>query len=118
MLVFENQLEWKIKMENELTQEEQNKIFRQVADTHIDLANSQMEAADLQIVTSGFVYGSTRFAAFSVASEAKDAKQYEASMEAAVEHYTRLFKNMLEENLENYKGSFKEEPRYAHLVKK
>lgn len=105
-------------MDNKLTQEEQNKLFRHIADTHIDLANSQMDAADLQIVTSGFVYGATRFSAFTVASEAKDAKQYNASIDGAVEHYTKLFKNMLEENLENYKSSFKEEPRYAHLVKK
>ena len=103
-----------------LTSEEQNKLFKHIADTHIDLANSQLEAADIHIVSSGFIYGAARFNAFTIASEAKDLKKYNEARKGAVSHYTKLFRTMLEENLDNYAEAFTspEEPRYTHLVKK
>jgi len=103
-----------------LTQEEQNKLFKHIADTHIDLANSQLEGTDIHIASSGFVYGAARFNAFTIASEAKDLKSYNETRKGAVAHYTKMFKNMLEENLDNYKDAFTtpEEPRYSHLVNK
>ena len=103
-----------------LTQEEQNKLFKHIADTHIDLANSQLETADIHIVSSGLVYGAARFNAFTIASESDNLKNYNERRKGAVAHYTKLFQNMLEENLDNYKEAFTtpEEPRYSHLVKK
>ncbi len=103
---------------SELTQEEQNKLFKHIADTHIDLANAQLEAADLHIVSSGFLYGSARFTAFTVANNSKTKQEYEAAIDGAVDHYTNLFKSMLQENIESYKSAFKDNaPRYGHLVK-
>ncbi len=107
-------------MSREMTEEELNKVFIQVADAHIDLANKQLDGLDMHIVSSGLLYGASRFEAFTVASVAKNLQEYEASLEGAVEHYTELFRSMLQENLENYKSSFtqREAPRYEHLMKK
>lgn len=104
-----------------MTREEQNTLFKQVADTHIDSANTQLESMDIHIVSSGFIYGAARFNAFTIASDSKDLKDYNNMRKGAVEHYTEMFKKMLEENLENYKDAFtttpEEKPRYSHLVK-
>jgi len=104
-------------MSNQLTQEEQNKLFKEIADKHIDLANTQLHASGIHLSSTGLLYGAARFTAFTVASTAENKKEYEASLDDAVAHYGNLFKSMLEENLESYKSAFKEEPRYAHLVK-
>lgn len=107
-------------MTNELTEEQQSELFRSIADKHIDLANSQMQDAELTLVTSGFMYGASRFSAFTVASGSKNLEEYEASMNDAIEHYTSLFRGMLEGNLESYKSAFEvveEKPRYTHLMK-
>jgi hypothetical protein len=104
----------------QLTQEEQNKLFKHIADTHIDLANAELEAADIHIVTSGFIYGAARFNAFSIASGAKNLQEYKEIRKEAMAHYTQVFQKMLEENLDNYQSSFteqKEKSPYSHLIK-
>lgn len=104
-------------MSDQLTQEEQNKVFKGIADKHIDLANTQLQASSIHLASSGLLYGAARFSAFTVASAAENKTEYETSLDDAVAHYSNLFRSMLKENLENYKSAFKEEPRYAHLVK-
>ena len=106
-------------MIDNLTEEELNKLFKQIADEHINLANEQLKETDIHLASSGLLYGAARFSAFAAASGVKNRAEYEAALESVVEHYRNLFTNMLTENLENYKSAFseEEEPRYQHLIK-
>ena len=100
-----------------MNDDERNQLFRQIADSFIDTANRHADDADIGIVNSAFLYGVSRFSAFVVASNAKNLERYEADRDAAVGYFTSEFKRMLEENLDNYKSVFKEQPRYTHLMK-
>jgi hypothetical protein len=111
-------------MAKQLTQEEENKLFRKIADAHISLSNTQMNETELHVVTSGALYGAARFTAFYVAYEAEKLTKFEETKAEAIEHYTSLFKTMLEANIESYKESFtpaEETPAapspYNHLMK-
>jgi len=100
-----------------MNDDERNQLFRQIADSFIDVANRHTEDTDNGIVSSALLYGTARFSAFVVASNAKNLERYEADRDAAIEYFTSEFRRMLEENLDNYKSVFKEQPRYAHLMK-
>lgn len=100
-----------------MNDEQRNQLFRQLADSFIDVANNHCDTNDINIVGPAFLYGASRFTAFMVAAGAKELERYEADRDAAVDHFTSEFKRMLEENLDSYKSVFEEQPRYAHLVK-
>ena len=89
-----------------MNDDERNQLFRQIADSFIDVANKHTEDTDSGIVNSAFLYGASRFSAFVVASNAKSLEGYEADRDTAIEYFTSEFKRMLEENLNNYKSVF------------
>lgn len=100
-----------------MNDEERNQLFKQLADSFIDLANHHCDTNDNGIVGPAFMYGASRFTAFMVATHSKELERYEAERDEAVNYFTSEFKRMLEENLDSYKRVFQEQPRYAHLVK-
>lgn len=95
-----------------------NKLFKQIADTYIDVGNQHLENHDSNLVGSAFIYGAARFSAFIVASGSENVGQYKSNRESAIEHFTGQFKQMLEENLTSYESAFKEESKYAKYMKK
>lgn len=99
-----------------MNDDERNQLFRKFADSFIDVANQHCDDADSGIVGSAFLYGAARFSAFVVATKAKELDRYEADCDAALEYFTKEFRRMLEENLDDYKSAFKEQPRYSHLM--
>ncbi len=100
-----------------MTDVEKNQQFRQFADAFIDVANNHIEEADSSFVASSMLYGTSRFCSFVVASGCKNAEELEANTEGAIEFFTNEFKRMLSENLEEYKKTYAEAPRYEHLIK-
>jgi len=101
-----------------MSEVDKNKQFRQYADTFIDVANNHLEETDSSFISSSMLYGTSRFCSFVVASGCDNAEELEANSEGAVEFYTNEFKRMLSENLEEYKKTYAEAPRYEHLIKK
>ena len=89
-----------------------------MADTFIDTANTHCESTDSSEVGSAMLFATSRFSSFVVASHADNKTSYEAEIDNAVEHFTKEFKRMLIENLDQYKTVFDDAPRYEHLVKK
>jgi len=100
-----------------MNDDERNLLFRKIADSFIDVANQYCENADNGIVGSAFLYGAARFSAFLVASESKELSRFESDRNDAIEYFTKEFRRMFEENLDDYKSVFKEQPRYSHLMK-
>ena len=107
-----------IRKEKRMSEVDKNKQFRGFADTFIDVANNHIDEADSSFVSSSMLYGTSRFCSFVVASGCKNAEEFEANMEGAVDFYTKEFKRMLSENLEEYKKTYAEAPRYEHLINK
>ncbi len=103
-----------------MTDEETSKLFRQFADSYIDVGNQLLEEHDLNLVGSSFIYGAARFSSFIVASGSRDLNQYKANRENALNHFVAQFKQMLEENLTSYESAFAEpEPaKYEKYMKK
>ena len=100
-----------------MSDDEINQLYRQIADSFIDVANKHCDNADIGIVGSAFLYGAARFSAFVVASNSKELSRYESDRDEAIEHFSKEFRRMFEENLDDYKSVFKEQSRYSHLMK-
>ena len=89
-----------------MNENEKRKLFTQAADAFIDVANSQCETQDKAMVASAFLYGAARFCSFVVAAEAGTLTKYEADREAGMEHFSKEFKRVLGEHMEDYKRTF------------
>ncbi len=104
-----------------MDQEQQNKEFYKMADSFIDVANEHCEKQESTRVGSALLFATARFSSFVVASQSKDQESYEAEIDNALEFFTKEFKRMLGDNLEEYKSAFKakeEASKYEHLMKK
>ena len=104
-----------------MDQEEINKKFRKMADTFIDVANKHCGQVDNTRVASAQLFATARFSAFVVASHSNDLQDYEKEIDTAVDFFSKEFKRMLTENLEEYKDVFSKQqddaPKYEHLMK-
>ena len=101
-----------------MTDEDTSKLFKQFADSYIDVGNTLLEEHDPNLVGSSFIYGAARFSSFIVASSSNDLEQYRANKDNALEHFVGQFKQMLEENLSSYESAFTEKPKYGQYMKK
>lgn len=100
-----------------MNDEQRNRLYREMADGFIDVANRYCEQHDKVLVGSALLYGAARFSAFVAAAAAQDLAQYEADRGAAREYFLQEFRRMLEENLEDYQRVFAEDLKYRHLIK-
>jgi len=89
-----------------MNENETRKLFTQMADAFIDVANTQCETQEKTMVASAFLYGAARFCSFVVAAEAGALSQYEADREAAMDYFSAEFKRMLGEHMDDYKNIF------------
>lgn len=101
-----------------MDQEQDNKIFYKMADSFIDVANTHCDNEQSSTVGSALLFATARFSSFVVASNANDKEAYLAEIDNATEFFSKEFKRMLMENLEEYKSVFKEAPKYEHLMNK
>jgi len=99
----------------ELSDEELDAQFREVADKFIDLANQQAQRFHKENVSQGMMYGTARFNAFVVASHADDVAAYDEDRDRAIEYFVGQYREMLISNLDDYRASF-EDLKYAHLM--
>ena len=101
-----------------MDQEQDNKTFYKMADSFIDVANAHCDNEQTSTVGSSLLFATARFSSFVVASHAEDKEAYLAEIDNATEFFSKEFKRMLVENLEEYKSVFKEAPKYEHLMNK
>lgn len=89
-----------------MNENEKRKLFTQLADELIDVANTQCETQEKTMVASTFLYGAARFCSFVVAAEAGTLSKYEADRDAAIDYFSAEFKRMLGEHMDDYKIIF------------
>lgn len=92
--------------------------FRALANAFIDLANQKCDEAPRENVGMALLYAASRFNAFVVAAHAADLRDYEGAREKAMEFFRGEYERMLGENLDDYRQSFDEDFKYAHLMKR
>lgn len=100
-----------------MSDENLDKEFRKMADSFIDVANSHSNADNKEIVSMALLYAAARFNSFVVAAHAPDVKKYDADRPKAFEFFLGKYKEMLNENLDDYRKMYDESMKYAHLIK-
>ena len=77
--------------------------FYKRADEHIRLSNSQVsEEIDRGMVSASFLYSAARFNAYVSASSFNSSKELIEAKEATMKYFMEEYKNMLEENMDDY----------------
>jgi len=100
-----------------MSDEDPDKEFRKMADAFIDLANRQIGTAEREIVSMALLYAAARFNSFVAASHAPDLKKYDADRDKAFEFFLGKYKEMLKENLDDYRRMYDESMKYTHFMK-
>lgn len=93
-------------MSDELTEQE----FRRVADTFIDQANEHLGTVEKENIGMALLFAAARFNAFVVASHSQSVIQYELDRVKAIDFFTKKYREMLEENLDDYRRVYTEGP--------
>ena len=83
--------------------------FWQRADEVINLANAQCESADsTDEVSASLLYASARFNAFQIAATAQSAADIQSGKDDAVAYFTEQYRQLLQDNLDDYIENFDE----------
>jgi ABC-type lipoprotein export system ATPase subunit len=98
-----------------ISDEELDEIYRRMIDLFIDQANELAETTSKENVGLAILYAASRFNAHVVSQHANTLEDYEKDLPRAREFFGGQYREMLEENLEDYKQVF---TRYSHLTKK
>ena len=98
-----------------LTDEELDEIYRRMIDLFIDQANEFAETNSKENVGLALLYAASRFNAHVVSQHANTLEDYDKDLSRAREFFHAQYREMLDENLEDYKQVF---TRYSHLTKK
>ncbi len=81
----------------------EDSTFSKRADEHIRLSNSQVsEEIDRGMVSASFLYSAARFNAYVSASSFNSSKELIEAKEATMKYFMEEYKNMLEENMDDY----------------
>jgi hypothetical protein len=92
--------------EKSLSDDEVDVIYRQMIDLFIDRANELAEKNSPENVGMALLFAASRFNAFVVSQHAEKREDYEKDMEKAQQFFMTQYKEMLSENLEDYKKVF------------
>lgn len=84
----------------------ENKTFQQRADEFIAVANQQVAESSVEDVNTSILYSAARFNAFSVARSVDSADKLQAEKEAAVKYFTDRYRDMVEQNIDEYISRF------------
>ena len=86
---------------------EDDKVFWDLADAFIQKANDACEDADPGIVSAALLNAAARFNAFVVATSSIDRKEYIDEIESSEKYLTNRYREILRENLEDYRENYK-----------
>lgn len=103
-----------------MSNQDQDLLLRQLADSFITIANDHAENHDKNIVNTAFMYAASRFSAYVAASSARNLEDFIGKQQQGIDFFTGEFNNMLESNMKNYEKIFQptEELKYAEFMKK
>lgn len=103
-----------------MSDKDQDKLLRELADSFITLANEHAEIQDKNVVNTALLYAASRFSAYVAASSSRNLEDFVTRQPQGIEFFSNEFIRMLESNMKNYEKVFQstEQLRYADFMKK
>ncbi len=103
-----------------MSDQDQDTLLRELADSFINLANNHAEIQDKNIVNTALMYAASRFSAYVAASSARNLEDFVGRQAQGIEFFSSEFQRMLESNMKNYEKVFQptEQLRYEEFMKK
>ena len=98
-----------------LSDDEVDVIYRQMIDSFIDQANELAEQNSPENVGMALLFAASRFNAFVVSQHAENLEDYEKDMAKAEQFFASQYKEMLNENLEDYKNTYQKYYKFTKL---
>jgi hypothetical protein len=89
-------------------------LYRQMVDAFIDRANEFAEKNGSENVGMALLFAASRFNAFVVSQHAETIEGYEADLVKARNFFQSQYREMLDENLEDYKQVYS---KYSKFIK-
>ncbi len=83
-------------------------IFWNLVDQFIQQANTACEDVDPGVVSAALLNAAARFNAFVVATSSLDRKEYIEEMDSSLNYLTGRYREVLRDNLEDYREHYKE----------
>lgn len=82
-------------------------LFWNLVDSFIEQANNACEEVDPGVVSAALLNAAARFNAFVVAASSIDRKEYIEEIESARNYLTGRYRELVSENLEDYRENYK-----------
>ncbi|MBE8715928.1 DUF3144 domain-containing protein [Cellvibrio polysaccharolyticus] len=82
-------------------------LFWNLVDSFIEQANNACEDVDPGVVSAALLNAAARFNAFVVAASSIDRKEYIEEIESARNYLTGRYRELVGENLEDYRENYK-----------
>jgi len=92
--------------QNSISEEEVDALYRNMIDAFIDQANELAEQNSPENVGMALLFAASRFNAFVVSQHAENIGDYEKDLKKAQEFFSSQYREMLNENLEDYKSVY------------
>jgi len=99
--------------EKSLSDDEVDVIYRQMIDSFIDRANQLAEENSPENVGMALLFAASRFNAFVVSQHAENLEDYEKDGEKARQFFVSQYKEMLIENLDDYKKVYQKYHKFT-----
>lgn len=84
------------------------KTFQERCDEFIDLANQQHAKTDVDNVNASLLFSAARFNVFTTVRQFDDVEKLKEEKQQIVEYFSQRYRDMMEENLEEYIERFDE----------
>jgi hypothetical protein len=100
-----------------ISEEELDARYREMIDSFIDRANEFTDHNSPENVGMALLYAASRFNAYVVSEHAEDLEAYEKDIEKAQEFFISQYRDMLSENLDDYKKVFEKYYKFTSTAK-
>ncbi|MFT5504830.1 MAG: hypothetical protein ACI845_002562 [Gammaproteobacteria bacterium] len=92
--------------DNSISEEELDSRYREIVDSFIDQANELAGHNSIENVGMAMLFAASRFNAYVVSQHADNKEKYKADRPKAQSFFMSQYKDMLDENLEDYEEVF------------
>jgi succinate dehydrogenase/fumarate reductase flavoprotein subunit len=100
--------------EESISEDEVDVLYRQMIDSFIDRANELAEQNSPENVGMALLFAASRFNAFVVSQHAENLEDYEKDVAKARQFFVSQYKEMLTENLDDYKKVYQ---KYHNFIR-
>ena len=101
--------------QDSINEEEVDALYRKMIDTFIDRANELAEENSPENVGMALLFAASRFNAFVVSQHAENIEDYEKDLKKAQDFFSSQYREMLNENLEDYKSVYAKYHKFTKL---